>query len=134
MLFKESIKHPSIFNLISGGTDLDTKTTSINRCIGLILTTGKGELLGDPEFGCRLYELLFEQYSPALESQIKEEIVKSISKYETRITVTNSDIDIQHIENSDRNKYHISITYNISGTSGQGSTTFIMEEGVFKNG
>ena len=134
MLFKKSIKHPIMFNLTSGVTDLDDKTTSINRCIGLILTTGKGELLGDPDFGCKLYELLFEQYSPALESQIKIEIVNSISKYEKRITVKNSDIDIQHIEDGERNKYHISITYDISGTSSQGNTTFTLEEGAFTNG
>lgn len=123
-----------MFNLTSGGTDLDKKTTSINRCIGLILTSAKGELLGDPDYGSRLYELLFEQYSPALESRIKDEIVQSVTRYEKRIRIQTSDIMIEHVEDADRNKYHIQITYDISGTSNQGSTTFMLEEGAFRNG
>ena len=83
MLFKQSLKHPDIFNLISGKVDFDKDFTSINRCIGLILTTGKGELLGDPELVCRLYELLFNQYNAfgnkedQLEFSVSENLDKS---------------------------------------------------------
>ena len=62
MLFKKSIKFPNIFNLTVGNTDLDNKYVSINRCLALLLTTAKGELLGDPDFGCTLYEQLFDPY------------------------------------------------------------------------
>lgn len=134
MLFSESVKHPIMFNLVSGSTDVEGLTTSINRCIGLLLTTGKGELLGDPDFGCRLYELLFEQYSQPLESQIKKEISDSIKRFEKRVVIDQSDIVIEHIENSDRNKYQISIKYDISGTARQGVLSFVMEERESNNG
>ena len=134
MLFSDSIKHPIMFNLASGSTDIEGLTTSINRCIGLLFTTGKGELLGDPDFGCGLYELLFDQYSTSLESQIKNEIADSIKKYERRVVIDASDISIEHIENSDRNSYRISIRYDISGTTKQGKTSITMEERDSQNG
>lgn len=128
MLFKTSIKYPVTFNLTSGKTDLDDLTTSINRCVGLILTTAKGELLMDPDFGCRLYELLFNQYSESLESTIKNEIIDSIGKYESRITLYEKDITIEHVENSDRNRYKISLSYTVDGTNRTADTSIYIEE------
>lgn len=134
MLFKTSIKYPITFNLTSGVTDLDDLTTSINRCIGLILTTGKGELLGDPDFGCRLYEMLFNQYSEILELQIKEEIIESLDKFESRIKVMQDDITIVQENENDRNRFKITITYSINGTDRIGTTDVSFEGGLIVNG
>jgi phage baseplate assembly protein W len=116
-----------MFDLKSGATDIEGFTTSINRCIGLLLTTGKGELLGDPDFGCRLYELLFEQYSAPLEADIKKEISDSIKKFESRVSINPSDITITPVEDPDKNKYMITIKYDIAGTTRSGSLSFAME-------
>lgn len=128
MLFKKSIKYPITFNITSGKTDLDNLTTSINKCIGLILTTAKYELLGDPDFGCRLYELLFNQYSNDLEKTIKSEIVQSLTRYEKRITVYETDIEIVHVDNADRNAFNITITYTINETNKDYETTVYLED------
>jgi phage baseplate assembly protein W len=134
MLFKTSIKYPITFNLTSGVTDLDDLTTSINRCIGLILTTGKGELLGDPDFGCRLYEMLFNQYSEILENQIKEEIIESISKFESRVSLKEDNITIAQDNSDDRNRFKITITYSINGTDRIGTTDVSFNGGESING
>ena len=128
MLFTKSIKYPVTFNLVSGSTDLDEDVTSINRCIGLILTTGKGELLGDPDFGCRLYELLFNQFSRTFEEEVKTEIVKAITAYESRVIVNTDGIEITHLENTDRNSYRIQISYNLKNTSKFSKTEITVEE------
>lgn len=134
MLFKTSIKYPTTFNLTSGSTDLDDLTTSINRCIALILTTGKGELLGDPEFGSRLYELLFNQYSETLETEIKREIVDSISRFESRVSINENSVKIDRAENTDRNEFLITISYTIYGTNKSGITEVYMREDLKING
>ena len=128
MLLTKSIKYPDTFNYSSGATDLDQDIVSINRCIGLILTTAKMELLGDPDFGCRLYEMLFNQYSGVLEQEIKQEICDSISTYEPRVSVGTDDITITHNENTDRNSYNIKIHYQIRNTSKENETIIFMEE------
>lgn len=122
MLFKQSLKHPDIFNLISGKVDFDKDFTSINRCIGLILTTGKGELLGDPEFGCRLYELLFNQYTDSLQEEVKTAIVESITRFEPRVKVDSSDITIEPVDDAERTHYHINIKYRLASADFIGET------------
>ena len=127
MLYTKSIKYPVTFNLTSGKTDLDELTTSINRCVALILTSAKGELLGDPDYGSRLYELLFNQYSDDLQDMIKTEIVESISKYETRIKVRDTDITIEQEENADRNAFNIHISYTVTNTGNNYETVVSLE-------
>ena len=134
MLFKTSIKYPITFNLVSGKTDLDDSIVSINRCIALILTSAKNELLGDPDYGSRLYEMLFDQYSDNLETRIKKEIVDCLTKFESRAYVTENDVTIEHVEDSDRNRYKITISYSIIGTNKKSDTSFYVEEDAFKNG
>lgn len=130
MLFTKSISYPRTFEVTSGRTILDDQTTSINRCLATILLTGKGELLGDPDFGCTLYEQLFNPYSDNLSSTIKSEIVTAIKQYETRVTVTESDIDIDLSEDAtDRNAFHISIRYTINNSGRVGETEIISEDG-----
>lgn len=133
MLFKTSIKYPITFNLTSGVTDLDDLTTSINRCVALILTTGKGELLGDPDFGCKLYEILFNQFSDNLETLIKREILDSLSKFESRIQLNENDISVEHVDNADRNEYRISLSYTINGTNRKSKTEVFLQEDVNSN-
>jgi phage baseplate assembly protein W len=134
MLFKTSIKYPITFNLTTGSTDLDDLTTSINRCIALILTTGKGELLGDPEFGCRLYEILFNQFSENLETVIKKEILDSLNKFESRITLYENDITITHVDEGDRNEYKITLSYMITGTNRVAETEVYLQEDISRYG
>ena len=130
MLYTSSIKYPNTFNLTSGKTDLDEKFTSINRCIALILTTAKGELLGDPDFGCTLYELLFEQYSENLQQIIKSDIVECLSKYEGRISLTTDNITIEEDSTYGRNAFNITINYTLRNSTVQSTTTVTLEEGT----
>lgn len=111
MLFTNSIKFPDIFNIYNGDTQVDSQYTSINRCIGLILTTGKGELLGDPDFGANLYEMLFNLDSETLQEEIKNNIKESVEKYEKRVTLNTEDISISYDVNT--KTYSIHIKYNI---------------------
>lgn len=136
MLYTKSIKYPNPFNLQSGKTDLSESIASINQCIGLILTTAKGELLGDPDFGCTLYEILFEQYSLNTEVLVKKEIAESINTYEHRVTVSEQDISIEESmdETGHKNRYKITISYMINNTSKINTTTVMVEERDYNNG
>lgn len=128
MIFTTSIKYPITFDYISGKTNLDDYVISINRCIALTLTSAKMELLGDPDFGSRLYEMLFDQYSDSLQYMIKQEIVECITKFESRITITEEDIDIIKKEDGNRNSFLIHIKYTISRTDESYETEVLLEE------
>ena len=127
MLFTNSIKFPNIFNLSSGNTSLDGEYTSINRCLALMLTTAKGELLGDPDYGCTLYERLFNNYTEELQDIIKDDIVDSINKYEKRIIVTSDDINISPNENNEHS-FNISISYKLRNSDISNEAVITMNE------
>lgn len=130
MLYPKSIMYPRTFNLVSGETDLDTNLVSINTCLALLLTTAKNELLGDPNFGCRLYEMLFDQASDQFIESVKQEIVDEIALFESRVIVNVNDITVEHLENRDRNAYHITIQYTVKNTQLTSTTDIILQERV----
>ena len=134
MLYTKSIKYPETFNFISGRTDLDEFIVSINRCLGLLLTTAKGELLGDPDFGCRLYEMLFNHYNDNFAESVKDEIVDAISKFEKRINVAKNNIDIKENTVNGRNSYTITIRYVVKNSTQQSETQISVEERELSNG
>lgn len=134
MLYTKSIKHPQMFGLISGKTDLDDNIISINRCLGLLLTSAKGELFGQPDFGSKLYEMLFDQYSQTYEETVKQEIVDTITKYETRISIDTNDITIKQNTDGLRNSYSITIHYVVSNSLQENEFNVIVEERVDENG
>ena len=114
MLYTDSIKFPIMFDYDSGQTLLDSTVTSINRCIGLLCTTARGELLGDPDFGCNLYKLLFNNVTKDYITSVQEDIVNSITKYESRVSINKSDIDIsENSNNTNHDSYTITIKYRI---------------------
>jgi phage baseplate assembly protein W len=112
MLFTNSIRFPNIFNTINGSTEIEKEYTSINRCIALILTTAKGELLMNPDFGCNLYEQLFAIVDEELWNSVKTSIVESITTFEKRVTLNTQDIEITPIEGT-KTAFNINIKYKV---------------------
>jgi len=73
-----------------------------------LLLTAKGERVMQPDFGSRLRELLFEQYTEDLSSRIQSEIQDAISTWLPYINISNVNI-IQSDE--DPNTTNVSIDF-----------------------
>ena len=86
---------PQIINRVSGKIELSSNTQSINECLGILLRTTPGEMLGDPMWGCNLLNRIFQYQGVILAELIKEDIIDAINKYEPRINVTTNDIVIE---------------------------------------
>jgi phage baseplate assembly protein W len=80
-----------------------------------LLLTNRGERIFNPEFGCGLREILFEQVTPLTEDNIRDTIISSINIYVPDITINN--IEIINSENT----YIVTVKYiiNISGNPDQ---------------
>jgi phage baseplate assembly protein W len=50
-----------------------------------ILLTARGERLMFPDFGTNLRAILFEPETPAVETMVRDEVVKAVAKYEPRV-------------------------------------------------
>ena len=67
----------------------------------------------DPFFGGNIIALLFENFTPTMEMEVKMRIEQSIEIYEPRVTAVAVDVDMEE----DRNELNCRINYLILGIS-----------------
>ena len=60
---------------------------SLDRAITLVLMTAPGERLMRPEFGCRIWELLFEPVTGNLLGLVAQYVREALGRWEPRIEV-----------------------------------------------
>lgn len=104
---------PQVVNRTTRKIELSSDTKSINECLGILLRTRPGELLGDPDYGCHLIERVFMYNGIVVEPLIREDIINAINDYEPRIECNESDINIIRSGNT----IGIYIQYNIKDTN-----------------
>lgn len=103
---------PQIIDRSTRKTTLSTSNKSINECLGILLRTRPGELLGDPNYGCNLIERIFRYNGLLVESLIKEDIINAVEKYEPRIYLSQNDIQIVQ----DKDVVNVYLQYTIKDT------------------
>lgn len=90
---------------------LYTQTDYIKSKIKTVVLTREGELLLDPEFGTRVFDLLYNNPTRETLGDIKNNIKFNINKYIEEINQVKVDIDLV-----DDNTILIKIYYNINDT------------------
>lgn len=125
-----TIKCPNCFSVASGKVSVISEIESINNCIGLLLRSSRGELVGDPMFGTNLMKMMYEPNDYILQDSVRSEIVTAINKYENRVYVTESDIDVS----SDDNVVDVSISYYVKKTGEIGVFQFSLLREDYNNG
>ncbi len=103
---------PQMINRGTYKTNLSIENKSINECLGILLRTRPGELLGDPAYGCMLIERIFMYQGVVIEALLKEDILNAVQAYEPRIQMRSEDITII----SDNTTVKIYIQYIIKAT------------------
>jgi len=74
------VDHTGSIMLTGGAEDLD-------RSIRIVLLTAPGERVMRPQFGCRIWDLLFEPVTPNLLGLIAESVRDALAQWEPRIEV-----------------------------------------------
>jgi phage baseplate assembly protein W len=86
---------------------------SVRQAIWIILGTARGERVMRPDFGCGIYDMVFEVNSPATEGRIAQEVREALLLNEPRIDVRDVQVDAQ----SDGEVLLISIDYEVRSTN-----------------
>lgn len=73
----------------TGKIKTTTYERDIKESIYIILTTNIGERLGNPQFGSKVFEYMFEPINDSLISDIEIDVKKAIEKWEKRIDEIN---------------------------------------------
>lgn len=110
--------HP-IFNDLVNLKDL----TAIRRSVFNLIMTNQGERPFKPFLGGDVSKYLFETPSPLVIFQLKNKIRYTLETFESRVEV----LDIDIIDDSDRNAYHVSLTFQAVETGKDIEIDFYLE-------
>lgn len=101
------VDHTGSLSLSDGPADLD-------RSMRLVLMTAPGERLMRPQFGCRIWELLFEPVTANLLGLINEAVRDALAQWEPRVTV--DDVDARP-DPDQQSLVHIRVDYRVRATN-----------------
>ena len=77
----------------SGSIATSSGPSDIDSSIRMILTTAPGERLMRPEFGCKIWELLFEPINANTMGLMSEAVKEAIGRWEPRVTLEDVRLD-----------------------------------------
>jgi phage baseplate assembly protein W len=86
---------------------------SVQQSIWIILGTAKGERVMRPDFGCSIYDLVFEINSPSTAGKVAQAVRQALLLLEPRIDV----LDIQAQTENSGEVLLISIDYQVRATN-----------------
>lgn len=86
---------------------------SVRQSIWIILSTAQGERVMRPDFGCGIYDLVFEMNSATTAGRVSQAVREALQAFEPRIDV----IDVQASPGGQGEALHISIDYAVRATN-----------------
>jgi len=88
---------------------------SVRQSVLMILGTAKGERVMRPDFGCGIYDLVFEMKTAGTAGRISQEVQEALLRFEPRIDVINVQVTPQ--SDSDGEKLLIRVDYQVRATN-----------------
>jgi uncharacterized protein len=84
---------PPTFFKQNKSVEMISETDDINSSLHILLSTGLGERIMQPKYGCNLNVLLYEPINETLKTYVGNLVKTAILDYEPRIMVENITID-----------------------------------------
>lgn len=101
----------------------------IKQSVYQILMTRKGERVMRPDFGCGLWDYVFELPSQTYQNLMCAEIISALQRWEHRIEQVKAQIDASQL---DKGRLYISVSYVVRATNRPDNLVFpfYLEEGL----
>jgi phage baseplate assembly protein W len=101
------VDHTGALRMSEGPGDLD-------RSIRVVIATAPGERVMRPEFGCRVWDMLFEPVTPNLLGQMAQAVRDALAQWEPRATI--EDVQVRQ-DDDDHALVHIDVQYVVKSTN-----------------
>lgn len=101
---------PPTFERGVGGVKMTEAEEDIRESIWIILSTRPGERLMNPDFGCGIHHLVFEEINTTLQTKLMDLVERALILYEPRIEVLGVEV---HIDKKLDGLVNIDVAYNI---------------------
>jgi len=86
---------------------------SVRQSIWIILGTAKGERVMRPDFGCGIYDMVFENITSALAGRVTQAVREALLMFDTRIDV----LDVQVAPDNGGEVLLITVEYEVRATN-----------------
>jgi phage baseplate assembly protein W len=107
LTFPMGVDHTGAIAMTNGAEDLD-------RSIRVVLATAPGERVMRPEFGCRIWDLLFEPVNANTLGLMAESVRDAVAQWEPRVDLDGVDVTP---DNADSAMVWINVTYRVRTTN-----------------
>jgi len=114
LTFPMGVDHTGSISLTSGPEDLD-------RSIRVVLATAPGERLMRKDFGCRIWELLFEPVNANTLGLMAQAVREAVAQWEPRVEV--EEVNVVPDENESA-MVRIAVTYRVRTTNDRRNLVF----------
>ncbi len=84
---------PPTFDNSLDEVDMTDDWLDIQNSLNILLSTTKGERVMEPDYGCNLFEMIFEPVTTTFKAYITEMVKNAILLYEARIDVVSITLD-----------------------------------------
>lgn len=88
-------RFPPTFSLEGNKTVLVSDEEDIRQSLWIILSTRKGERILNPEFGCGIHDLMFEEIDVSIQHQIKDLVRTALLYFEPRIQLISVETELE---------------------------------------
>jgi len=102
---------------------------AVHQSVRLILSTGQGERVMLPDYGCGIYELVFEPNTASLRASVRARVEEALTLHEPRIDVLDVRVETSQEHAS---QLDIAVNYRIRSNNAVFNLVhpFFLEEGV----
>jgi phage baseplate assembly protein W len=101
------VDHTGALRMSDGAADLD-------RSMRVVIATAPGERVMRSEFGCRIWDMLFEPVTATLIGSMAQAVRDAITQWEPRVTV--EDVDVRQ-DDDNHALVHIAVRYVVRSTN-----------------
>ncbi|MCC8030059.1 MAG: GPW/gp25 family protein, partial [Lachnospiraceae bacterium] len=122
-------KFPVSVDEATGRVRMSSCEENIEESVRIILGTGRGERIMEPEFGCRLFSYAFESVNYTTMYAMKNEVENALTRWEPRITDIHAEVSDEQL---DEGVLLIRISYVIRATNNPYNLVypFYISEGI----
>lgn len=103
-----------------GGIETASEERLVQQSIWVILSTAKGELQRNPNFGCGIHDLVFTNNIPANRAQIAHQVRAALLEFERRIDL----VDVRVDAGGAPNQLLIGIDYRLRANHAYGNLVY----------
>ncbi len=84
---------PPVFDKYSGDVKMVTEEEDIKESLFILLSTAPGERIMEPDYGCGIQTMVFENMTTNIITELQDIIERAILFFESRITLDSIEID-----------------------------------------